>query len=74
MSKQKTALIGTVKQSLIDEILTKDLPVIKVVELMKRNIVKRTGPDLSKEWVWNVEFLRYYDGDALQDILDDINK
>lgn len=58
------------KQEIIDQLIAKqELPPLVVVELLKRSILRRVGGDITKDWMWNIDYLRFYDEKALEDIL-----
>lgn len=72
MNKQ-TAVFN--KQEVIDKIISiQELPVLKIVSLMKRNIIVRNGPNLATDWMWNMNFLRYYSYEDLLAELEEIKK
>ena len=62
------------KQPLIDQILTSQPTPRQVLKYLRRSIITRNGPDVTKDWVWNSERLPYYELKDLQDIVDDLKQ
>lgn len=60
------------KQKLIDEILKLNFTPLQAIKYMKRSMMKRIGPDVMKDWEWDLERLRYYQESDLQEVIDDL--
>lgn len=60
------------KQKLIDEILQLNFTPLQAVKYMKRGMMKRIGPDIMKDWEWDLDRLKYYQESDLQEVIDDL--
>lgn len=62
------------KNSVINEILLQNYTVKQAIHYCKRGMMKRVGPDVLKDWTWDLDRLRFYELKELQKVLEELKK
>lgn len=62
------------KNKVINEILVQTYTPKQAIHYCKRGMMKRVGPDVLKDWTWDLDRLRFYELKELQSVLEDLKK
>ena len=60
------------KDQLIDKILLQPFTVQQAIHYCKRSMIKRIGPDVNTDFIWDLDRLRFYQPQDLQEVLDEL--